>query len=78
LLAVTVRTEPDVLRRRLLTELRRLDHEVARLEEKLSNAAFVNKASPDIVAKERAKLVEYTSERASMRSRFDELQEASG
>ncbi len=78
LLAVTVRTAPDLLRRRLLGDLQRLDNEVERLEAKLSNAAFVNKASPDVVAKERAKLINYSSERASLRSRFDELQEDSG
>ncbi|MGA8533940.1 MAG: hypothetical protein WB615_07510, partial [Candidatus Tumulicola sp.] len=53
--------------RRLLAEryekdVRHLRNEVERLERKLDNAAFVAKAAPGVVAKEREKLDGYRSE----------------
>ncbi|NVL32102.1 valine--tRNA ligase, partial [Pseudomonas syringae pv. actinidiae] len=43
---------------RLDKEIQRLQGEVQRVGGKLSNAAFVDKAPPDVIAKERAKLTE--------------------
>lgn len=43
---------------RLDKEIQRLQGEVQRVGGKLSNAAFVDKAPPEVIAKERAKLTE--------------------
>lgn len=43
---------------RLNKEIQRLQGEVARVGGKLSNAAFVDKAPPAVIEKERAKLAE--------------------
>ena len=50
------------LRDRYTREIARLESEVARSEKKLANESFVAKASPDVVAAERAKLDEYRRE----------------
>ncbi len=70
LAAVTVRAPKEILRERARKEVERLDGEVARLEKKLANEQFASKASPDVVAKERAKLAGYESERARVRAQF--------
>jgi valyl-tRNA synthetase len=64
LAAVTVRAPKELLRARSRKDIERLDGEVERLEKKLANEQFTGKASPDVVAKERAKLAGYESERA--------------
>ena len=43
---------------RLDKEIQRLQGEVQRVGGKLSNASFVDKAPPEVIAKERAKLTE--------------------
>jgi valyl-tRNA synthetase len=55
------------LRERYAREVARLESEVERSEKKLANAGFVAKASPDVVAGERAKLEDYRRELARTR-----------
>ncbi len=64
LLASAPHAPVQFLRQRYARELARLEGEIARLEKKLANEQFTSKASPEVVAKERAKLAGYASERA--------------
>jgi valyl-tRNA synthetase len=64
LAAVEARAPSGVLRERYAKEQERLRGEVERLERKLGNEAFVAKAAPDVVAKEREKLDGYRAELA--------------
>jgi valyl-tRNA synthetase len=61
------------LRERYTREVARLESEVARSEKKLANEGFIAKASPDLVAAERAKLDDYRRELQRMRAALDEL-----
>jgi valyl-tRNA synthetase len=70
LLRATAIASPGVLAARYRKDAVRLDAEVQRLEKKLGNEQFVAKASPDVVAKERAKLAEYEAERARVLERL--------
>jgi valyl-tRNA synthetase len=60
--AIALRVPPAVLRERAEKERVRLQAEIARAEGKLSNAAFVRNAPPDVVDAERAKLERYRAE----------------
>ena len=62
ILAVRGVADTAKLRERYTREIKRLESEVARSEKKLANESFVAKASPDVVAAERAKLDEYRRE----------------
>ncbi len=64
LLAATPVASPEILLARYRKDVVRLDAEVERLQKKLGNEQFAAKASPDVVAKERAKLAGYEAERA--------------
>ena len=64
LAAATARAPRAVLLERARKDVARLDGEVERLERKLANEQFVGKASPEVVAKERAKLADYRAERS--------------
>ena len=59
ILAVRGIADASKLRDRYAREIARLASEVQRSEKKLANESFVAKASPDVVAAERAKLEEY-------------------
>jgi valyl-tRNA synthetase len=61
------------LRERYTREIARLESEVARSEKKLANEGFVAKASPDVVAAERAKLDDYRRELQRARAALEEL-----
>ena len=61
------------LRERYAREAARLESEVARSEKKLANESFVAKASPDVVAAERAKLEEYRRELEGVRAALRDL-----
>ena len=61
------------LRERYVREIARLESEVARSEKKLANDGFVAKASPGVVAAERAKLDEYRAELARVRAALEDL-----
>jgi len=63
LVAATPRAPAALLRTRYVKELGRLDGELERLEKKLGNEMFTSKASPDVVAKERAKYDDFAAER---------------
>jgi len=62
LAGIRARAPHGVLLERYRKDVLRLRNEVERLERKLENAAFVAKAAPDVVAKEREKLGNYRSE----------------
>ena len=72
--AATPRAPEGVLRLRYAKELARLATEIERLEKKLANQSFTTKAAPEEVAKQRAKLAGYQTERArveNVASRLD-------
>ena len=73
ILAVRGVADTAKLRERYTREIARLESEVARSEKKLANESFVAKASPDVVAAERAKLEDYRRELARNRSALDGL-----
>ncbi|MDB5071997.1 MAG: valyl-tRNA synthetase [Candidatus Eremiobacteraeota bacterium] len=73
ILAVRGVADTAKLRERYAREEKRLEAEVARSEKKLANESFVAKASPDVVAAERAKLDEYRRELARVRTALDAL-----
>jgi len=58
---------------RLRAQLAKLDAEVTRIEAKLGNAAFVERAPAAIVDKERAKLAGFVADRDELRGRLDAL-----
>ena len=58
---------------RLEGELKKLDKEVDRVEKKLSNQGFINKAPAHVVEEERVKGQEYREKREKVRSRLAEL-----
>ena len=59
--------------KRLEKEIAQLDFEVQRLEKKLSNPGFVNKAPREVVEGEREKLAYYQNKRALVQKRIAEL-----
>ena len=73
ILAVRGVADSAKLRERYTREIARLESEVARSEKKLANESFVAKASPDVVAAERAKLEEYRRELARVRAALASL-----
>ncbi len=75
LAAVSVRAPHGVLEERYQKELDRLRSEVDRGERKLANAAFVAKAAPDVVAKERQKLDGYRAELSTIEVALRALKE---
>lgn len=74
ILAVRGVADTAKLRERYTREIARLEAEVARSEKKLANEAFIAKASPDVVAAERAKLDEYRRELERTRAALDALE----
>jgi valyl-tRNA synthetase len=64
LLASAPRAPVQFLRDRYAKDVVRLDAEIARLEKKLGNEQFTSKASAAVVEGERAKMADYTAERA--------------
>jgi valyl-tRNA synthetase len=72
---VTARAPHAVLFERYKKDAQRLRNEVERLERKLENAAFVAKAAPNVVAKEREKLQGYRAEFARVEAALAALGE---
>lgn len=70
---VVARASQDVLFERYGKEEQRLRGEVARLEHKLSNDAFVARAAAGVVSKEREKLVGYRAELARVEAALASL-----
>ncbi|MBC5800597.1 MAG: valine--tRNA ligase [Candidatus Eremiobacteraeota bacterium] len=68
LLAATPRAPAALLRARISKDIARLDAEIERARRKLENPQFVSKASSEIVAKERDKLMRYEDERQRARA----------
>lgn len=59
---------------RLNKELQVLNSEVERVEKKLANEGFVNKAPAKVIEEEKAKLLDYSAKRDKVLSRLAELQ----
>ncbi|MEW5703259.1 MAG: valine--tRNA ligase [Pseudomonadota bacterium] len=60
--------EVDTEKKRIAEELRALDGEVAKIEKKLRNPEFLEKAPEEVVAEQRERLAEAASQRAKKRS----------
>jgi valyl-tRNA synthetase len=75
LAAVRPNIPRDLLAQRYHKEVTRLRSEIDRGEKKLGNEAFVAKAAPDVVAKEREKLEGYRSDLARVEAALAELKE---
>lgn len=75
LTAIQVRAPHDVLAARYRKQLEQLRSEVERGEKKLGNEAFVAKAAPSVVAKEREKLAGYRAELARVEEALRALKE---
>ena len=73
---VTARAPRGVLAQRYRREAVQLRSEVERGEKKLRNEAFVAKAAPDVVAKEREKLETYRAELARVEAALSALKES--
>ncbi|MFT8708070.1 MAG: valine--tRNA ligase [Sporolactobacillus sp.] len=58
---------------RLTNELAKMDAEVARVQKKLGNSRFVDKAPEAVVAKEREKQQDYVQKREKLQARIAEL-----
>lgn len=65
----------DAERQRLAQEVSRLTSEVDRAEKKLGNPKFVEKAPADVVASERAKLLDYQAKLSAVRERLRALEQ---
>jgi valyl-tRNA synthetase len=63
----------DVERKRLSKRLGEIQTDIARVESKLGNEAFVSKAPPDVVAKEQDRLRALKDEAASLSAQLEEL-----
>ena len=63
-------------RERLSRELARLDGEIGRLEKKLGNEKFVANAPADVVAEQREKLADYSTQKTKLAEALERLQEA--
>ncbi len=63
-------------RERLSRELTKLDGEIGRLEKKLGNEKFVANAPADVVAEQREKLADYSTQKAKLAEALERLQEA--
>ena len=63
----------DAERRRIEAERAELDGVIAKLEERLSNEAFVTKAPHAVVEKERARLADYRERLAKLQERLAEI-----
>jgi valyl-tRNA synthetase len=75
LAGIGVRAPQDVLEERYRKEVRYLLSEIDRGEKKLGNEAFVAKAAPDVVAKEREKLEGYRADLARAEAALRGLKE---
>lgn len=62
---------------RLEKELNLLNSEVERVDKKLSNPGFVNKAPQHVVAEEKAKKKDYSDKREKVLARLNELKSLS-
>ena len=76
LAAIGVRAPRDLLAQRYRREVQQLRSEIVRGEKKLGNEAFVAKAAPSVVAKEREKLEGYRGELARVEAALAELKES--
>jgi valyl-tRNA synthetase len=65
--------DPDIERTRLSKRLAEIETDMRRREAKLANDAFVAKAPPDVVDKERRRVEELKQESATLASQMEEL-----
>jgi valyl-tRNA synthetase len=76
LAAIAARAPRELLAQRYHKEAAHLRSEIDRGEKKLENAAFVAKAAPNVVAKEREKLEGYRGELARVEAALAEVKES--
>ncbi len=76
LAAIAVRAPHDLLAERYRKEAVQLRSEIARGEKRLGNEAFVTRAEPGVVAKEREKLESYRGDLARVEAALAELKES--
>jgi len=70
---IDVAADPAVLRERYARQGTKLDEEVARLERKLGNPQFIEKAKSELIAAEREKLAGYQRDRDRVRAALEAL-----
>jgi valyl-tRNA synthetase len=58
---------------RLEKELQRIQQERSRIEGKLNNAAFVDKAPAEVIEKERSKLADLLSSQNDLQQQYDKI-----
>jgi len=67
--------DPEAELKRLAREMEKLEKDIARIEGKLGNASFVDKAPEAVVAKEREKLEAQKQALATLRLQQQHIQE---
>jgi valyl-tRNA synthetase len=67
------RVDPDVERKRLMESIATTEAEIERAQGKLANGAFVAKAPPAVVEKERAKLEDHQDNLGKLRAQLERL-----
>ncbi len=72
-LMLVVAVDPDAERSRLAKEAAKLESEIARANAKLGNASFVEKAPPDVVEQERARLRGFESALSRVKEQMAQL-----
>ncbi len=72
--AITFKADKNVLAARYRRDIERLEAEVGRSTQKLSNEAFTSRAKADVVDAERAKLAGYRNELEAARQALERLQ----
>jgi valyl-tRNA synthetase len=60
---------------RLTKEIGKMTDEVARVQKKLSNIDFVNKAKPEVIQKEREKASQYEEKLRTLKGSLEKIQE---
>jgi valyl-tRNA synthetase len=75
---IDVAADPAVLRERYTRQAEKLEAEVDRLQSKLANPKFIERAKPELVAAERAKLAAYARDLERARRELEEISRSAG
>jgi valyl-tRNA synthetase len=65
----------DEERARLTKEVGKVTDEIARVQKKLANPDFVNKAKQEVIQKEREKAIQYEEKLRTLKSSLEQIQE---
>jgi valyl-tRNA synthetase len=68
-----IEVDPVAEKARLQKEASRFETEIAKSKSKLANASFVDRAPPDVVGQERARLAEFEAKLAKLREQQKKL-----